>query len=114
MKSQILSSEEIKNILENTLPEYKRISEAPNRADFEERAEKQGRAVEELLRHEAEKRYKACDRNGNVYLVINPAAWTESTDENGRLWRHRPNPLQLDNLGGFSQKQLPQSTKELF
>lgn len=62
--------------LDQVLPEYKKISEAPTSVSgWSPRA----KALE------AERRYKSIDRFGNIYLIQNPACWSfrEDANENG-------------------------------
>lgn len=51
--------------LDLILPEYTKVSEAPSNSEMEEWAP-------ELQAAEREKRYKAMDGDGNVFLVANP------------------------------------------
>lgn len=62
--------------LDQVLPEYKKISEAPTSVSgWSTRA----------IALEKERRYKAIDRFGNIYLIQNPAVWDfrEDPESNG-------------------------------
>ncbi len=57
------------SILAAVLPEYQTISSAPTGpSNVEENPEA-------WKRREQDKRYKAIDRDGNIFLITNPACW---------------------------------------
>ena len=68
---------------------YDRISRAPHIADLCLK-DPTGRLVEE----EAQKKYKAVDRWGNVFLIQNPETWP-TKKVNGMSYRCRPEPTLL-------------------
>lgn len=62
------------SILDRVLPEYKKISEAPEYDN-------------------PEVRYKSIDpRSGDIFLIANPCTWIEVSDEKGRTILRRPKP----------------------
>lgn len=65
---------------------YEPISKAPTASDLWLKD-----PTGKLLKEEAEKRYKAVDRYGNVYLIQNPAVW-EVKIVNGMRIKCRPEP----------------------
>lgn len=83
-----MSSDGVKSILDDVLPDYKSVLKAPSLAQLEAIAREQNLDFEIVIRQERTRKYKAIDSSsGNVYLVQNPAVW-ESTG-NGYL---RPQP----------------------
>jgi hypothetical protein len=80
-------------LLDSVLPEFKKISEAPTRAEIEAEAESLGIPYEEMLKLEAQKKYKAADSSGNIYLIQNSAAWEQRVRQGEPLpWYVRPKP----------------------
>lgn len=75
-----------RKIIEQVLPEYTKISKAPTRPP-------EGVNYETWAAEERKVRYKAVDENGNVYLIQNPAVWDEYSDDKGRRFKVRPQPI---------------------
>lgn len=68
--------QEIRRILENSLPGYQRISQAPRLSDLERIADKRGVDISSVLAEESEKQYKAFNSHSEkVVLMQNPACW---------------------------------------
>ena len=68
--------QEVRRILENTLPNHQRISEAPSRSDLERLADDRGVEVSVVLAEEANKQYKAFNSHKEVVVLMqNPACW---------------------------------------
>ena len=62
-------SDELQMILGSLFPEYQPISEAPTYVEPEH------------VEDERRRRYKAIDRYGNIYLMVNPAVWRERASD---------------------------------
>ena len=97
MKNNTYQFRDKREILDDVLPEYPKISKAPRSLfDFPEVEEIKGDpkaldAFEDRKRaEEAGKKYKAVDERGNVYLVPNP--WGYEPREPGRKPVPRPEP----------------------
>lgn len=105
MRNQRTQDIDRRSIFERILPEYEPISKAPqsvtdlpafNRT-LEDSASagltkrQMSKCIDDLeagmLTAESEKKYKAMDGAGNIFLVINPLVWVE---KNGK--RYRPQP----------------------
>ena len=68
--------QEIRRILENSLPGYQRISQAPSMSDLERIADKRGVGLATVLNEESAKQYKAFNtQSEKVVLMQNPACW---------------------------------------
>lgn len=63
-------------MLAAVLPDKQPITAAPDITALERRADEQNVDIGEVILREREKRYKAIDNEGNVYLMGNPAAWS--------------------------------------
>ena len=88
-------------ILDQVLPEYRKISDAP--ANLEELPGYHCNFSDEKFEHfklkaideERSKKYKAVDEYGNIYLVANPWACHIETREDGTLWVIHPPPKRV-------------------
>lgn len=67
-------------ILDKILPEYQKISEAPINLEPEQ------------IEYERHKKYKSIDKDGDIYLIQNPAVWHETVDAYGKITKWRPKP----------------------
>jgi hypothetical protein len=102
-----MSSEGHRSILDDVLPQYDSILAAPSLSKLLAEAVSRGLDLEEVLKEERQKRYKAVDTStGSIYLIQNPACWQSSTT--GYV---RPKPEYQCTLsdarkfgGGFSKK----------
>jgi len=52
------------------------VAKAPSFRELEARADREGRAVDDIIADESFRRYKAHDRFGNIYKMQNPALMT--------------------------------------
>ena len=74
-------------ILDRILMDNRKVTDAPSRVEIERRAEELRISVPEAYERERAQRYKAVDSLGNVFLIMNPAAW----DLRAGTY-HRPKP----------------------
>lgn len=85
-------------VLDQVLLEHKRTSDAPASIvevpgysrDFS--SEELNRFEAKVIAEERQRRYKAVDANGTVYLVMNPWVRRIETREDGTCWVVRPKP----------------------
>jgi len=82
-------------LLAAVLPDKTPINAAPDMGELERRADALKLDIVEVVKTEREKRYKAIDGAGNVYLMGNPAAWAFTMDSS-RGVRRPPQELVLD------------------
>lgn len=88
-------------IIDEVLPEHKKISEAPSRvedlpgysAEFTPEERDSFRLV--AMAQERRRRYKSVDLEGNIYLVGNPWARVIETRQDGTCWVLYPKPLKI-------------------
>lgn len=110
--AQQLDREQIKTTLDNILPEYKRISEAPTVSDLARYADKYKKDLEWVISKEREQLYKSCNAQGDIYLIQNPAVWmfecqaSMNGNPMGIATRRRPEPQKVNEIGGRVPKQI--------
>lgn len=88
-------------IIDQVLPEYKKVTEAPSRvedlpgyfSDFTPEELDSFRLV--AMAEERKRRYKSVDLEGNIYLVGNPWARVIETRKDGTVWVVYPKPVQV-------------------
>ncbi|MEM9358650.1 MAG: hypothetical protein AAGB04_20920 [Pseudomonadota bacterium] len=89
------------SILDYVLPEYQKITEAPLRLEEMPGYSSKYSIVErerfklKALALERNRRYKAMDADGNIYLVGNPWARRLETREDGSVWIVHPKPRRI-------------------
>lgn len=88
------------SILDQILPEYKKISEAPSAfpsgIDYDWRNGKPLTYEDKaFIEAEQKKRYKAQDASGSVYLIMNPLVWPRKLRADGTFYLYRPKPQRM-------------------
>gem|GEM_PF-4766579 len=85
-------------VLDQVLPEHKKITEAPASIvkmpgySRDSTSEELNRFEATVIAEECQRRYKAVDANGNVYLVMNPCVRRIETRKDGTCWVVHPKP----------------------
>lgn len=78
--------------LKQLCPSHEPITKAPTMGDLKQRAEKAGKALEEVLEQERGNLYSSTNSAGDIFLIQNPAAWAEKI-VNGSVVKVRPQPI---------------------
>ena len=95
--------------LEDILPEYKSVSEAPTLVELLQWADKKGVDVETVINAERRKKYKGVDGQDMVWLVRNPSVWEWKGDS-----YIRPAPELMGHISNFRKvkKSPPSGNKQ--
>lgn len=87
------------NQLNSVLSQYPSITAAPSLADLQALAIKKRLPIEAIKKDERLIKYKSIERNGDIYLIQNPAAWEYDVERKAFI---RPLPFKIGNIHQMS------------